>query len=436
MVHNTRRMPNEINNECQASITAVNEFLNGKHDSNFHNLVNCTTGLSGCSGNQSTVSMVDLVVLVDSSSSLYTGGSRNAVHYDAVIGHVQNALVQAENDSTFGCGADVRIAKVGVGREVGDFHYPGIVHTPLNFASHFDQSHQTYLEGYYAHETVLNYEADNHNHATTNAHPGHLGADAIVDLCTHNQHWREGACRVIYYIGDEYLDGHIIDGETQPDFEARQAHATQAAVTAANNAGVKIFTSYSPWINSRPSWVEDNYRHLAEATGGAAPNNGHLFGGEIVNGNEPTAEVYFHLFSDVVCDACSVDSPPTCTEAVIKPCISIKWGENQDELIQRENCKIMTISVCNCYTNVTFENFSIASIEASNPNGQSTSEIHPLGIYCFGDIPPCSCVTREFVLMTGPDATGDNTIQLNDICYGITVRDAHEQGGFQFSVSP
>jgi hypothetical protein len=104
-------------------------------------------------------------------------------------------------------------------------------------------------------------------------------------------------------------------------------------------------------------------------------------------------------------DGCSsVPSPE------IKPCISIKWGDSDCDCIETDDYEVLCITVCNCYTNVTFANFSIGMLEVVDANGQPVPllpdgspsvQLLPMGPFCFGDIGPCypnqtNCVSREF----------------------------------------
>ena len=88
----------------------------------------------------------------------------------------------------------------------------------------------------------------------------------------------------------------------------------------------------------------------------------------------------------------------------------------------------MTQTVCNCFSNIKFSDFKVSMIEVLNkdgkpvallPNGSPSVKLLPIGIYCFGDIEPCSCVTREFILINEGAKEGKYQINLKGICYDI-----------------
>ncbi len=67
------------------------------------------------------------------------------------------------------------------------------------------------------------------------------------------------------------------------------------------------------------------------------------------------------------------------------------------------------------------------------PNGTPSVKIHPIGIFCFGDIEPCSCITREFVLINEGAKEGEYHINLKGVCYDITKTE-HTEQCFRFNI--
>ncbi len=135
---------------------------------------------------------------------------------------------------------------------------------------------------------------------------------------------------------------------------------------------------------------------------------------------------------------CDGSSDTKCVSAAIpqiQPCISIKWGDSKCDCIETNDFEIMCITVCNCYTNITFKNFEIASLEvrdsrgypvATLPDGTPSVELIPRGPYCFGDIGPCTpggkvsnCVSREFVVYTRGAIEGSYKIVLSGVCFDV-----------------
>lgn len=119
----------------------------------------------------------------------------------------------------------------------------------------------------------------------------------------------------------------------------------------------------------------------------------------------------------------------------IKPCISIRWGDSDCDGLETDDFEVMCISVCNCYSNLNFKNFSIMMLEVVDqngdpvqtlPDGSPSVQIYPIGPHCFGDIPPCggeepNCVTREFVVKTCGAVEGDYEIRLSGICFDVSA---------------
>lgn len=90
----------------------------------------------------------------------------------------------------------------------------------------------------------------------------------------------------------------------------------------------------------------------------------------------------------------------------------------------------MTITVCNPFSNISFSNYSIGNIEVFHengkkikllPNGNPSIEVIPKGAFCFGTIEPCSCVTREFVLINNGAKEGKYRFKVSGICYNVEL---------------
>lgn len=53
------------------------------------------------------------------------------------------------------------------------------------------------------------------------------------------------------------------------------------------------------------------------------------------------------------------------------------------------------------------------------PNGDPSIELVPVGPYCFDDIAPCTCVTRELVLRRRGAPGGPCRIRVRGICFDV-----------------
>lgn len=128
----------------------------------------------------------------------------------------------------------------------------------------------------------------------------------------------------------------------------------------------------------------------------------------------------------------------TCYEAQIpeyQPAIAIKWGDRKSDCLEREDCQTMCLTVCNNYSNIDFKNFKIGKIEICHENGKpvgvlstgkpSVSAI-PKGPFCFGDIPSCSCVSREFLIVNRGAKGGKYKIKVSGICYDVCLNHCNE----------
>jgi hypothetical protein len=113
----------------------------------------------------------------------------------------------------------------------------------------------------------------------------------------------------------------------------------------------------------------------------------------------------------------------------VKPQISITWGDSDCDCIESDDVEVMYLTICNPYSNIVFDHFTIHQLTvvddqgnpvATLPNGQPSIQLIPVGPYCFGEIEPCSCISREFVLRNRGAITGSNHIKIDGVCF-----DAH-----------
>ncbi len=119
----------------------------------------------------------------------------------------------------------------------------------------------------------------------------------------------------------------------------------------------------------------------------------------------------------------------------LAPCISVSWGDSKCDGMETDDYEILCITVCNCYSNVTFCNFSIASVYVTTttgtavptlPDGTLSVEVFPRGPICFGDIGPCkddgsNCVSRQVVLIARGAKGGPYQLQIGGICFDVCL---------------
>lgn len=351
---------------------------------------------------------VDLVVLVDASGSMSGAW--------AALGQAAEAAIKNAEEV---CGVKPRVEWLGV-----DASDTGTQSSQL--PAPFNQSHEEYLRQQGAQPP---FAADGDG-----IEDNEQGGKAIIDLARHFD-WRPGACRSIFYASDEMLDS---DSKTPAD----SRKAADAAIAAANAAGVRVFTHHvgtrrGQSVASQHPQIAQHYRDLAEKTGGAA----HI-------GDEPSAELYNDLLTQAICRACG---EPGCVEAELPelvPCIDVTWGDSECDCIESDDQETLCVTVCNCYSNVTFANLEIqvavvtdedGSAVASLPDGTPSVQVLPVGPLCFGDVGPCvdgeaTCVSRQLVLTNRGAKAGSYKVQLYGICFDLVHRYSVPGARFDFEI--
>src|SRR5882757_4316891 len=54
----------------------------------------------------------------------------------------------------------------------------------------------------------------------------------------------------------------------------------------------------------------------------------------------------------------------------ISPCVSISWGDSDCDCLETDDVEILCITICNCYSNVTFENLVVGTIVVTDSTGK------------------------------------------------------------------
>lgn len=117
----------------------------------------------------------------------------------------------------------------------------------------------------------------------------------------------------------------------------------------------------------------------------------------------------------------------------IQPCILVTWGDSPCDCLETDDVEIVCITVCNCYSNVTFGDLTIEQIAVTDaagnpvpnlPDGTPSVQVIPSGPICFGDIGPCvdgrpTCVSRELVVYTRGAVGGDYRLSFRGICFTV-----------------
>ncbi len=118
----------------------------------------------------------------------------------------------------------------------------------------------------------------------------------------------------------------------------------------------------------------------------------------------------------------------------IKPCISVAWGDSSCDCMETDDVEVLCITVCNCYSNVTFNDLTIGQIKITDmagnpvpilPDGTPSVQVIPSGPICFGDVGPCKgrnqpyCVSRELVLYTRGAVGKDYRLSFEGVCFKV-----------------
>ncbi len=370
---------------CEKIEGLLDNYLIRLNETKVNHLDTCK-GEKACScsgGDTSDGGKVDLIVLIDTSGSM--GGAASSV---------SAAAAKAVELAKERCPGDLKVAYMGVeGTWAG---------------TNFITNHLSYLQSINAPSTIY---AANTNYVGYSAEQG---ANAIQDLSQY-YNWREGACRAIFYISDEELDSISPLG----DF-ANETAATNAAIAAANAQQVTVFAHHLNYQGRAPQIIQ-NYKDLCANTGGTYYESA-----------TPNADEYVKMLAEIICKACGSKCKSIAVPD-IHPCISITWGDSDCDCIETDDFEVMHITVCNCYSNVIFKDFSIGYIYVTDefgravptlPDGSLSVQALPIGPFCFGDIGPCldgkpTCKSRQFVLSTRGAKSGKYKVNIGAICYDV-----------------
>ncbi|MEL6674249.1 MAG: hypothetical protein AAFR61_18730 [Bacteroidota bacterium] len=360
--------PKEV---CKLLEDQLNAVLKRNCEAKFNQ--DATGSCAGGNGGAGTA--VDLVVVIDTSGSMGDEATD--------LSNAANAAISAAAQQ---CPSDLRVDYFGI-----EGTWAGTL---------FTQSYRDYLQ---ALPTPI---PDADIVGTPGINGKEDGAAAVIDLSDHYD-WRAGAARIIFYLGDEALEG----GDPQ---DAGDEVARNAAVTAATNANVTVFT-YLGTGNVSPDTVTD-YTKLATDT------SGQPFSAPIANLGGFEA-----VLAQIICSG----AKGPCKEVArpeIAPCIKLSWGDGAKDQLETDDVEILCLTVSNPYTNLTLKDVTLHLVvldEVGNtvpslPDGTPSVEIKPNFMICFGDLAPChadkpdvdSSASREVVLMNRGAKSGTYRVYL------------------------
>lgn len=389
---------------CGEVNTFVSNYVGEQCAQNF-NVMDGSNGESqagcACAGG-SGQGGVDLVILIDSSTTMPTKA--------AAVNAAAPAALKAAKAS---CGVDVRVTWLWVD---GSKSGVSTSHGLGGSAGNFTQSHQ-------AHLVSIGATGPFYHDIPDSGYAREQGADAIADISKfHN--WKEGACRSILYISDTKLEGYTTD------FAANVAAVNQA-IPVATASNVTVFAHRADDATFIPpmtlAQVDQQYHNLCNATGGAA-----------FTGGAPTTALYTQILEQAICNCNG------CAELAIpefKPCITVSWGQSECDGMESHDDEIVCITICNCYSNVTFKDVMLGyvfimdengKVPPTQPNGDPTTQIYPTGPICFGDICACvagedNCVSRQFVILNRGAIAGKYQLEIGYLCFDLVMHSRTEK---------
>ena len=387
---------------CGRIENSINNYLHNQKEDKHNVLEHCDEKHESCSCNRSTsaTKKVDLVVLIDSSGSM----SSAAV---AVVAAAKDAINAAAKE----CPSDLRVAWLTVDGKKPGANPPGNLGDITSYltGTSFTQTHQQYLESI---GSIGPFKQDEPQPAGDTTYPGEEGADSIADICNFFD-WRVGACKAIFYISDTRLDGYS-------NFYV--AAATNATAAAIANEVVLFAHKINPGSDNTPA-VEASYDQMTDPTGGST------YHGSV------DKDQYIKLLKNAICNACGAE----CKQVKLpkmEPCVSIAWGDSDCDCFETDDVEVAMISICNCYSNITFSNVRISYLYVTMadgssvplmPDGTPSVQVIPVGPICFGDVGPCieggtNCVSREIVIRTRGAKSGKYRINVVGVCYEVVLK--------------
>ena len=407
-IHNDKALHDDKKprfNYCGRIENSINNYLHNQKEDKHNVLEHCDEKHESCSCNRPTgaTKKVDLVVLIDSSGSM----SSAAV---AVAAAAKDAINAAAKE----CPSDLRVVWLAVDGKKPGANASGNLGDITSYltGTSFTQTHQQYLESI---GSTGPFKQDEPQPAGDTTYPGEEGADSIADICNFFD-WRAGACKAIFYISDTRLDGY------SSFYVAAATNATSAAIA---NEVVLFAHKINPGADNTPA-VEASYDQMTDPTGGST------YHGPV------DKDQYVKLLKNAICNACGAE----CKEVKLpemKPCVSISWGDSDCDCFETDDVEIAMISICNCYSNISFSNVRISYLHITMadgspvplmPDGTPSVQIIPVGPICFGTIEPCregatNCVSREVVIRTRGAKSGKYKIYVQGICYEVVHKLIH-----------
>jgi len=347
---------------------------------------------------QQSRTLTDLVIVIDTSGSMNDEAQALSQAAESVINNVQQK-----------CPSDLRVKWFGI-----EGTWPN---------TRFEQK----LRDYFHSLNIPDAEVRGRKYQDILVMAQEDGARAIEDIA-YLFDWREQANRVIFYLGDEALEG----GDPH---EGSDVVAANKAIAAAQVAHVTVHT-YIGTSAVEKSVIKAEYERVALDTGGEA------FTAPIdLTGFEQALE-------KIICT--SATRCQTIALPEILPCFQLHWGDGQQDRLETQDEEILYITAYNRYANVTFKDLTVVISEVTQGNGEAVPRapdretpavfISPSMIH-FGDLPPCApqeqdelaSISRELVFLSRVAPAGDYLFKIA-YCYSIEFNNLQGVDAFQLQL--
>ncbi len=368
-----------MTDQCEALQSAMNAALLEAMKAKVNSLDKCDVTATDCpcTGTGGNKGDVDLVLLIDSSSSM-----------DGPAADIEAAAEAALANAITSCGANVRATWL--------FNHGG------SAKGKFATNHNTYIKAIPVTEPL---------YSDTESHPEGAGI-SIADVARFFD-WREDSCRSVLYITDTGMLGNAV----QPTHK-------QLAIDQAVSNDVTVFIHNSGANSADKPAIYAEFEELATTTGGTASL-----------GTAAAIPLYETMLEQAVCNCGGGGGCEELEMLGATPCVSVRWGDSPCDAFETDDLEKLYITVSNCYGNISFSNLTIGSVTitdaadvpvAALPDGTPSVDILPTGPIAFGEVPSCvdgvpGAVTREFSIHTRGAIEGDYKIKLSNLCYGINT---------------
>lgn len=122
----------------------------------------------------------------------------------------------------------------------------------------------------------------------------------------------------------------------------------------------------------------------------------------------------------------------------LEPCFYMHWGDGANDQIEEHDTEVFYITVCNNFSDVQYNGLKITKVTLI-PDTHPIDKIHivPDRFICFDCLPPCTCQTREFAMITrANDTAGNYTLEVA-YCYdNINIAPTgNESGTVEFPIT-